>query len=137
MRVTSSLFGVSPDLLLMTSTSAAGSLVNMVDCSNTRCIQERRLFKKELLTWSKKVPLIVGEYDYYTIPEVCGKSEHFPRPGSLIFTDGIVVQFLFPSAVMSIALTPARPSPSNPVNISWTIEHSRENKGTFPSSIHL
>lgn len=67
MRVTSSIFGVSPDLLLMTSPSAAGSSVNMVDCSNTRCSQERRLFKKELLTWSKKIPLIVGESKKYTI----------------------------------------------------------------------
>ncbi|CAH1783706.1 unnamed protein product [Owenia fusiformis] len=32
----------------------------MVDCGNSRCAQERRLFKKELLSWSKKVPLMCG-----------------------------------------------------------------------------
>jgi len=31
-----------------------------VDCGSARCIQDRRVFKKELLTWSKKVPLLVG-----------------------------------------------------------------------------
>ncbi|XP_064600310.1 mushroom body large-type Kenyon cell-specific protein 1-like [Liolophura sinensis] len=32
----------------------------MVDCGNARCAQERRLFRKELMTWSKKLPLVVG-----------------------------------------------------------------------------
>ncbi|XP_069139575.1 mushroom body large-type Kenyon cell-specific protein 1-like isoform X2 [Argopecten irradians] len=32
----------------------------MVDCGNTRCVQERKSFKKELLSWSKKVPIAVG-----------------------------------------------------------------------------
>ncbi|KAL5016778.1 hypothetical protein ScPMuIL_006367 [Solemya velum] len=36
------------------------SMVNMVDCGSSRCVQERRSFKKELQTWSKKVPLVVG-----------------------------------------------------------------------------
>ncbi|XP_052771254.1 mushroom body large-type Kenyon cell-specific protein 1-like [Mya arenaria] len=37
-----------------------GSTVNMVDCGNVRCYQERRLIKKELMSWSKKIPLVVG-----------------------------------------------------------------------------
>ncbi|XP_053407295.1 mushroom body large-type Kenyon cell-specific protein 1-like [Mercenaria mercenaria] len=32
----------------------------MVDCGNLRCFQERRLIKKDLMTWSKKIPLVVG-----------------------------------------------------------------------------
>ncbi|XP_061194203.1 mushroom body large-type Kenyon cell-specific protein 1-like [Saccostrea echinata] len=32
----------------------------MVDCGNSRCSQERRAFRKELLSWSKKVPIAVG-----------------------------------------------------------------------------
>ncbi|XP_070212716.1 uncharacterized protein [Littorina saxatilis] len=32
----------------------------MVDCGNPRCAQERRFFKKELLSWSKKVPLMIA-----------------------------------------------------------------------------
>ncbi|OWF51764.1 mushroom body large-type Kenyon cell-specific protein 1-like [Mizuhopecten yessoensis] len=32
----------------------------MVDCGNIRCVQERKSFKKELLSWSKKVPIAVG-----------------------------------------------------------------------------
>lgn len=36
------------------------STVNMVDCGNLRCFQERRLIKKELMSWSKKIPLAVG-----------------------------------------------------------------------------
>lgn len=35
---------------------------NMVDCGNSRCSQERRAFRKELLSWSKKIPLAVGEF---------------------------------------------------------------------------
>ncbi|KAJ8317573.1 hypothetical protein KUTeg_005477 [Tegillarca granosa] len=31
----------------------------MVDCGNTRCSQEKKSFKKELMSWSKKIPLIV------------------------------------------------------------------------------
>ncbi|XP_052253685.1 mushroom body large-type Kenyon cell-specific protein 1-like [Dreissena polymorpha] len=37
-----------------------GSIVNMVDCGNLRCFQERRLIKKDLMSWSKKIPLVVG-----------------------------------------------------------------------------
>lgn len=33
----------------------------MVDCGNSTCVQERRLLKKELLTWTKKVPLLIGK----------------------------------------------------------------------------
>lgn len=40
------------------------STVNMVDCGNLRCFQERRLIKKELMTWSKKIPLVVGMYSF-------------------------------------------------------------------------
>ncbi|KAK3096026.1 hypothetical protein FSP39_022113 [Pinctada imbricata] len=32
----------------------------MVDCGNSRCSQERRSFRKELLTWSKKIPIALG-----------------------------------------------------------------------------
>ncbi|KAI0229863.1 Mblk-1-related factor 1 [Lamellibrachia satsuma] len=32
----------------------------MVDCSRQRCVQERRSFRRELLTWVKKVPILVG-----------------------------------------------------------------------------
>ncbi|XP_013412727.1 ligand-dependent nuclear receptor corepressor-like protein isoform X2 [Lingula anatina] len=32
----------------------------MVDCGNIRCAQERRAFKKDLLSWTKKIPLAVG-----------------------------------------------------------------------------
>ncbi|CAC5425944.1 unnamed protein product [Mytilus coruscus] len=32
----------------------------MVDCGNSRCLQEKRSFKKELLSWSKKIPIAVG-----------------------------------------------------------------------------
>lgn len=32
----------------------------MVDCGNSRCSQERRAFRKELLSWSKKIPIAVG-----------------------------------------------------------------------------
>ncbi|XP_060564549.1 mushroom body large-type Kenyon cell-specific protein 1-like isoform X2 [Ruditapes philippinarum] len=32
----------------------------MVDCGNLRCFQERRLIKKELMSWSKKIPIAVG-----------------------------------------------------------------------------
>lgn len=39
-----------------------GNIVNMVDCGNLRCYQERRLIKKDLMSWSKKIPLIVGKY---------------------------------------------------------------------------
>jgi hypothetical protein len=35
---------------------------NMVDCGNSRCSQERRAFRKELLSWSKKIPLAVGKF---------------------------------------------------------------------------
>ncbi|KAK3595871.1 hypothetical protein CHS0354_014694 [Potamilus streckersoni] len=32
----------------------------MVDCGSARCYQERRIFRKELLSWSKKIPILVG-----------------------------------------------------------------------------
>lgn len=32
----------------------------MVDCGNSRCLQEKRSFKKELLSWSKKIPIAIG-----------------------------------------------------------------------------
>ena len=60
------------------------------------------------------MPLIVGEYDYYTIPEVCGKSEHFPRPGSLIFTDGIVVQIFVPIGCYEHRAHPCSTFPEQP-----------------------
>lgn len=45
------------------------STVNMVDCGNLRCFQERRLIKKELMTWSKKIPIAVGMYYVlFTVP---------------------------------------------------------------------
>ncbi|ESO96825.1 hypothetical protein LOTGIDRAFT_159569 [Lottia gigantea] len=32
----------------------------MVDCGNPRCAQERRSFRKELISWGKKVPVLIA-----------------------------------------------------------------------------
>ena len=34
----------------------------MVDCGATKCLQERKNIKKELLSWTKKIPLLIGKY---------------------------------------------------------------------------
>uniref|UniRef100_A0A0L8HZ04 Uncharacterized protein n=1 Tax=Octopus bimaculoides TaxID=37653 RepID=A0A0L8HZ04_OCTBM len=33
----------------------------MVDCGGLRCAQERRSFKKELLSWGKKIPVLIDK----------------------------------------------------------------------------
>ena len=54
------------------------------------------MFKKELLTWSKKVPLVIGEYRCYILSERSVNFGGFSRTGSLIFIDGIVVKIFVP-----------------------------------------
>lgn len=34
---------------------------NMGDCGNPRCAQEKRHFRKELISWFKKVPYAIGK----------------------------------------------------------------------------
>jgi hypothetical protein len=34
----------------------------MADCSYARCVQERRMIKRELLKWTKNMVNVVGEY---------------------------------------------------------------------------
>ena len=32
-----------------------------MDCGSARCRKERLLFRRELMTWSKKVPYMIGK----------------------------------------------------------------------------
>lgn len=70
--------------------------INMVDCGNARCAQDRRVLKKELLTWTKKVPILVGKY----FPMFWSVRVYFFLVCSLLFSPflpfDIVVKFCVP-----------------------------------------
>lgn len=61
--------------------------VNMVDCGGLRCAQERRSFKKDLLSWGKKIPVLIGKWKKT-------KQYLFALFNSLRFTDGSIFVLL-------------------------------------------
>lgn len=59
---TCSVYNWTPVCVLRHEYLCSFSKCNMVDCGNSRCLQEKRSFKKELLSWSKKIPIAIGKY---------------------------------------------------------------------------
>lgn len=58
------------DLCAQNIMTYPGNSINMVDCGNLRCFQERRLIKKDLMSWSKKIPILVGKYSFSTFQTI-------------------------------------------------------------------
>ena len=76
--------------------------VNMVDCGGLRCAQERRSFKKELLSWGKKIPVLIGKWKK-------PKQYLFALFNSLRFTNGsILCVVLFRLIVVCLVSRPLK-----------------------------